>query len=99
MKIKKQIGLFITVAITILALLLPSQHINVDAVFESNTNAKAHLLMEAKTGQVLVENNAYEHLPIASVTKLMTVLLTLEEIDQGNISVNDKIVVSENARV
>ena len=43
---------------------------------------KSAILMEASTGTVLYEQNADEPLPIASVTKLMTVLLTLEEIEK-----------------
>ncbi len=45
----------------------------------------------------MVDNNANEKHPIASVTKLMTILLTLEQIESGNIKLNDKIVVSDNA--
>ena len=45
----------------------------------------------------MVDNNSHEQLPIASVTKLMTVLLTLEEIENGNINLGDKITVSDNA--
>ena len=97
MKIKNKIGLLSIVTILILAVLLPCQTLSVDATFDSSVHAKASLLMDAKTGKVLVENNAYKHLPIASVTKLMTILITLEEINQGNIATSDKIVVSENA--
>ena len=38
-------------------------------------NVKSAILMEASTGNVLYEQNADEHLPIASVTKVMTMLL------------------------
>lgn len=65
---------------------------------ELNTNnCKSVVLIERKTGKVLVENNSNEQLPIASVTKLMTVLLTLEHIDNGFLSLDDEIMVSENA--
>jgi len=40
--------------------------------------ARAYLVVDARTGQVLASSNAHEHLPIASITKLMTVLLTLQ---------------------
>jgi serine-type D-Ala-D-Ala carboxypeptidase (penicillin-binding protein 5/6) len=40
--------------------------------------ASAYLIEDARTGEVLASSNAHAHLPIASITKLMTVLLTLE---------------------
>lgn len=57
----------------------------------------AALLMEKSTGRVLFESNADEKLPIASVTKIMTLLLIAEAIDSGKISKNDIVTVSENA--
>ena len=86
------------VAILLIALMLiPKQNMIVNANFETDVNHKSSILVEYNTGKVLVDNNAHEKLPIASVTKLMTILLTLEEIDAGKINVNDKIVVSDNA--
>lgn len=61
------------------------------------TDAKAVLLMEASTGEVLYEDNADEHLPIASVTKIMTMLLIMEAIDNGAVTVDDMVSVSDNA--
>ncbi|MCQ2564686.1 MAG: D-alanyl-D-alanine carboxypeptidase [Clostridia bacterium] len=58
---------------------------------------KASVLIEKNSGKVLCEKDAHKKLPIASVTKLMTVLLVLEDIDAGNISLTDKVMVSENA--
>ncbi len=57
----------------------------------------AVLLMEKSTGRVLYESNADEKLPIASVTKIMTLLLVAEAIDNGKISKTDLVTVSENA--
>ena len=54
-------------------------------------------MIEYNSGKILVDNNAHEKLPIASVTKLMTILLTLEEIESGNLNTSDKVFVSENA--
>ena len=68
-----------------------------EATFEPNIKHKSSVLIEYNTGKVLVDNNANEKLPIASVTKLMTVLLTLEEIENNKINLTDKIIVSENA--
>lgn len=58
---------------------------------------KAALLMEAETGSVLYENNKAEHLPIASVTKIMSTLLVVEAIDGGKIAIDDMVTVSAYA--
>lgn len=58
---------------------------------------KAKYLMDYTTGQVLLEENADARLPVASVVKLMTILLTLENIDLEKISLEDTIIVSQNA--
>lgn len=60
-------------------------------------DAKSYLLMEQSTGEVLAEYNADEQLPIASVTKVMTMLLIMEEIDGGRLGYDDMVTVSENA--
>lgn len=60
-------------------------------------SAKSVVLIERNSKSILSENNSHERLPIASVTKLMTILLTLENIEAGNISLDDNILVSKNA--
>lgn len=68
---------------------------------EGNTdlglNAKSAILMEESTGNILYENNPDERLPIASVTKVMTMLLIMEAVDSGKINLDDMVTVSENA--
>ena len=68
---------------------------------EGNTdlglNAKSVILMEESTGNILYENNPDERLPIASVTKVMTMLLIMEAVDSGKINLDDMGTVSENA--
>ena len=61
------------------------------------TNARSVILIEASTGEVLYEDNADEQLPIASVTKIMTMLLIAEAVDDGKITLDDMVPVSENA--
>ena len=58
---------------------------------------RAAILMDAKTGQVLFEQNADEALPPASVTKVMTLLLVMEAIDSGKLALNDAVSVSAHA--
>lgn len=68
---------------------------------EGNTdlglNAKSAILMEESTGNILYESNPDERLPIASVTKVMTMLLIMEAVDSEKISLDDMVTVSENA--
>ena len=58
---------------------------------------KSAILMEAETGKILYSKNADEALPPASVTKIMTLLLIMEAIDTGMISLSDTVTVSANA--
>ena len=58
---------------------------------------KSAVLMEQTTGTVLYEENADEALPIASVTKVMTLLLTMEALANGVVSLDEKVPVSERA--
>ena len=60
-------------------------------------NATSAILMEYETGRVLYEQNADEQLPPASITKIMTLLLVMEAIDSGKISLNDQVSVSDDA--
>ena len=59
--------------------------------------AKSAFLMDVTTGTVLFEQNAHEALAPASVTKVMTLLLIMEAIDQGSIGWNDTVTASETA--
>ncbi len=54
-------------------------------------------LMERSTGKVLFEKNADEKRAVASITKVMTLLITVEAVDSGLISLTDKITISQNA--
>ncbi len=53
--------------------------------------------MEATTGKILFENNSNEKLPPASVTKIMTLLLIYEAIENGKIKWEDEVTISEHA--
>ena len=62
-----------------------------------DVKADSALLMDVETGTVLYAKNADQSLPPASVTKIMTLLLFMEEVDKGNISLDEEISVSEYA--
>ncbi|MBJ7550158.1 D-alanyl-D-alanine carboxypeptidase family protein [Marinomonas ostreistagni] len=60
-------------------------------------SANSYVLMDAYTGDVLVEHNSREELPPASLTKLMTAYIAEYELAKGNISFNDQVTISEKA--
>lgn len=62
-----------------------------------DVQAKSALLMDYETGTILYEKNPHEKLPIASITKVMTILLALEAIDDGKLKLDDTITVSDYA--
>ncbi len=64
---------------------------------ESTINSKSAILGDSRSDFIMFEYNADEKLPIASMTKIMTMLLTMEAIDEGRITLNDVVTVSENA--
>lgn len=59
--------------------------------------ATSYILIDAKTGQILIEENADEALPPASLTKIMTAYIAVEEILNGNLSLRDEVHISEKA--
>ena len=61
------------------------------------SNAKASILIEYTTKEVLMEEKSLEHLAPASMTKIMTLLLVMDKIDEGKIKLTDKVTTSDNA--
>jgi D-alanyl-D-alanine carboxypeptidase (penicillin-binding protein 5/6) len=59
--------------------------------------AKAWFLVDAQSGRVLVEHNADQRLPPASLTKLMTSYVLSHELAEGRVSASDKVLISDNA--
>ena len=60
-------------------------------------NAKSSILMEYNTGKILYEENCDEKLPPASITKIMSLILVFEAIDEGKLSLDTKVTASETA--
>ncbi|MAK44852.1 MAG: D-alanyl-D-alanine carboxypeptidase family protein [Spongiibacter marinus] len=60
-------------------------------------SASGYLLMDADSGEVLIEHNADERLPPASLTKLMTSYVLSYELEQGQVSNSDLVTISKNA--
>lgn len=59
--------------------------------------AKSAILIDYSTGEILYEKNANEKLPPASISKIMTLLLGMESLDNGKITLTDKVRVSRHA--
>ncbi|MBT2290751.1 D-alanyl-D-alanine carboxypeptidase [Paenibacillus albidus] len=59
--------------------------------------ARSAILMDAGTGTVIYEKNSHDKLPPASITKIMTMLLTVEALDEGRLQLTDKVRTSEYA--
>ena len=64
---------------------------------EVTVSAPSVILIESSTGQVIYELNSTERRSPASITKIMTLLLTFEAIDSGKISLTDQVITSEHA--
>ncbi|MGL5756245.1 MAG: D-alanyl-D-alanine carboxypeptidase family protein [Paraclostridium sp.] len=62
-----------------------------------NLSSKSAILMDVGSGQILFEKNPHEKLPPASVTKVMTMLLAVEALDNGKIKLDDEVQISERA--
>ena len=85
---------WVVLVMSVLILIMPTIEI---CATEFDFTAESIILMEAETGTVLYEKNADTPLPPASVTKIMTLLLIMEALDQGRFELTDKVNISENA--
>lgn len=90
---KKLVSIFI--ALNLLCMLIFPM--SVSALSDDSVTAPSAVLMESSTGKVLYEKNSHEQRPCASVTKVMTLLLVFEAIDEGHLSLDDTITASEHA--
>jgi len=87
----RRFGCFILLTCLLAGLMVPV------AAADLAVTGKSALLMDAATGTILYEKNAHEKLHPASVTKVMTLLLIMEAIDDGKIGWNDTVTASEAA--
>ena len=71
--------------------------VNVYAAEDYATGAKSAILIDSASGKVLFEKNADEKLAPASMTKLGSMLMIMEAIDNGNLKLDDKVTISEEA--
>lgn len=66
-------------------------------VFALETSAKSSVLIDSSTGTIISEEESHKRLPPASMTKMMTLLIVMENIEKGNIKLEDLVPISENA--
>lgn len=83
------------VAVMILSILLPL-YVSAESV-SIGIEAPHAILMETSTGTVLYEKEAHVAVPPASVTKIMTMLLIFEALEENKIKLEDVVTVSEKA--
>ena len=93
---KKTISVLLSLLV-IAPLILCGAASGAEDVAPFDVSAKSAVLMDSDTGTVLYSKNADEPLPPASVTKIMTLLLVMEAVDSGNLSLDEEISVSEHA--
>ena len=98
---KKIITLFCCLLVLFPSIVMASETMKVDEEVNPEStlasNAKSAILIEAKTGKILYEKNSHEKLAPASMTKIMSMLLIIEAIEEGHLSWNEMITVSERA--
>ena len=87
----KKIVVWLTVLITVMSVIVPVK------AEGPEIEAPCAILTEASTGRVIYEKNADESLHPASITKIMTLLIIFDAIDDGSISPEDTVTVSEHA--
>lgn len=92
---KKIVSLLLIVLLLSVSIVLPIKSSAEE--YPLKLDAKSAILMDAATGAVLFEQNADEALPPASVTKIMTLLLVMEAVDDGRIALTDMVTASEKA--
>ncbi|MGR6836342.1 D-alanyl-D-alanine carboxypeptidase family protein [Syntrophomonas erecta] len=62
-----------------------------------DVKGESYILMDADSGKVLLSKNEHKRLPPASMTKLMTMILAAEDLEEGKVGIKDKVVASEEA--
>jgi len=91
-KLSEKLICFLTICAISFGIIIP-----VYAVDDMNLNCKSAVLMDFGTGDIIYEQNSHEKLAPASVTKVMTMLLTIEALGIGKINYEDKVTISDQA--
>src|SRR5690625_3734442 len=93
----KRVTYIVGIVIVLLFMNIQTSFAEEEDTLNLGNNAKSSMLIEQDTGMVLYEKNAHEKLPPASMTKVMTLLLVMEAIENNKLGWDEKITVSEYA--
>ncbi|MDY6368195.1 MAG: D-alanyl-D-alanine carboxypeptidase family protein [Clostridia bacterium] len=98
----KRVGLFFIMIALMTTILFSMGFVNDNKAFadtknDLNIQSKCAYLKDYETGTVIFKQNETERRPIASMCKIMTLLLTFENIDNGSFDMDTEVIVSENA--
>lgn len=94
---KKFLIIMIMLCLTLSSLVLSPISALAESGNEVDLTCKSACLVDYASGNMLYSHNPKEHLPIASMVKMMTILLTLEQFDNGSINEDTLITTTENA--
>lgn len=94
---KKSVFAFAIFMFALISLMLSYPKHGVVFASTVDTKDKSSIIVDYASGEVVYENNADEKLQVASIVKLMTTLLTIEEIEAGKLSLDDMLTATENA--
>ena len=94
---KRLLPLVILISVIFTLASPPAFALEADGRAQPEINAPAAILMEKETGTVLYEKNAHEPGFPASITKIMTMLLIVEDIEAGRLRLDDTVIASERA--
>ncbi|WP_312613947.1 D-alanyl-D-alanine carboxypeptidase family protein [Oscillibacter sp.] len=97
MKIKRFLSAFLLLVTVAGFSAVPAAADEITPAADPTITAKAALLVDSETGSVLYQKNEHAELYPASLTKIMTALLTLEAVDQGKLSLNQDLTASASA--
>ena len=84
----------IIIVLLLISFLIPNVYASDDSL---NLDSASAILIDASSGKVLYEKNIDERLPMASMTKIMSMLLIMENIHNGSLNYTDKVLISKNA--
>jgi serine-type D-Ala-D-Ala carboxypeptidase (penicillin-binding protein 5/6) len=93
---KRSLSLLV-IALLLTSLWIPSVSAEETPSTDITNNVRSAILIERDTGQILYEKNSNEELPPASMTKIMTMLLIMEAIDEGKLKWGENVRTSEYA--
>lgn len=99
MSFLKYVTTLISISLGLLLTIMPVNTLFAESLIPSppSINASSYLLMDAHSGKIIINHNAEQPIPPASLTKIMTSYVTEYELEQGNITLDDQVPISIKA--